>query len=156
MVSSNLHTSGGQKHTSWSYEVTGGFKIIHSKVYQIVPGGPRNWELSSTASFYFPSYPFPSYSLLPYYPHLPPFSLPLKHSSRDLITNCNWRNKPSFSLLLYFLYSVYLPQRIPLDFPSVFSLTTLQFFTVCHRTKKWLTIRINILNSYEIKAIYWK
>ena len=68
-------------------------------IRQLVLGGPRNWELAWTASFSFPSNPFHNYSLpsLPYFTHPP---LHLTPSSRDFITKCNCRNKPSFSLLL--------------------------------------------------------
>ena len=91
-----------------------------------VPGienllGPRD--------FFFPSHPFPNYSLsflLTYHPHPPPLSL--TPSLRDFITKCNWWNKPSFSLL-YFLYSVYLPQRVLLDFPLL--LLPCHFYFLC-------------------------
>ena len=91
----------------------------HYEVHQLFPGGPRNWELAWTASYSFPSHPFHSYflPLLSPYPATHAFpsrlSFLLTPTSHDIITKCNWRNKPSFSLLLYFLYFVYRAMQSP-------------------------------------------
>ena len=79
--------------------------------------------------FRFSSLPFLLAPLPPYHTHLPSLSLPLTPPSRDFITKRNWHGKTSFSLLLYFLYCVYFPQRILLDFPSV---TYLLHWLPCH------------------------
>ena len=91
--------------------------------------------LSSTPSHHFFSplptvHPYlstlqPSLSYTPFHPITP--------SSRDSINKIQiWWNEPSFSLLIYFLYTVYLPQRILLDFSSVSSLASLLYLSLRH------------------------
>ena len=83
-----------------------------------------------------PVSPLPSPALPSLYPRSPP-SLPLTPSScHHRFQNC--RNQLSFSILLYFHYSVHFLQRILLDFPSVTSLAYMPFLS-CHRTTPTLS-----------------
>ena len=113
----------------------------------------RNWELASTASFSFPFHPFLLPPSLPTPPLTPPLFLPLTPSSRDFITICDWWNKPFFYLLLYFLHSIYLPQHILLNFPSVTSLDSFPFLSLCYRNhnKYFIISKKNIWNSIALR-----
>ena len=126
---------------------------------QLVPGGPRNWELPWTASFSFPSHLFHNYCLhslppsLAYLTHPPLYLTP---SSRDFMRKCNWRNKPSFSLLLICFTLFTFGQHIMQNFPSVTSLASLPYLTLWHRnSNKVLNIASVTLSACKISLSYY-
>jgi len=58
------------------------------------------------------------------------------------------RLQPFFSVVLFSFYSVYLPQRILLDFPSVFTLATLPYLSfVIEQTNVFVVVIIIFIDS---------
>ena len=125
-------------------------------------------KLACTASFSFPlapSLPSPFTSLSPSlpYPFLP--TQPLTPPLPSCHTSFSWFhhkiqigeiNRPFLFSYIY-SYSVYLPQRILLDFPSVSLLASLPFFIVYHRTTRTVPVtRHTWVSNWRLMVhIHW-